>query len=81
MNQPSPVINVKTFLPVIDVVNLLINAIERTVAFTADGLLHQDQRQLSCHQIRCKFTPIFTVKDGYGIKWKKSIFEIQHLLG
>ena len=53
-----PAINVKSFLPVIEVVILRSNIIKQEVAFKAVEKLHrlhQNQWQLNCHKFGVKY--------------------------
>ena len=63
-------LNVKTFLPVIDVVNLLINAIEHNIAFKQEKWY----TKISGESAATKF-----VVDLHQVE--DSILEIQHLKG
>ena len=51
--------NVKTYLPVIDVVILLINTVKQNTTFKTVERLHQNQGQFSCHYVWYKVRFMF----------------------
>ena len=51
--NPSPMLNVKTFLYVIVVVILRMNTAKLNRDFKVGETLHQNKVQFSCHLIRC----------------------------